>query len=186
MEAKAHTKLAKRRSRPATDWEEAFAYYASLPPSERSYAAVASRLGVSRRTVEGHGYREHWKQRLRAIEQEAARRTQESLISGRVEEVQKIQQLIDESLLGYAKRLQDGMRMTPADLERMNRLSRALLDEIDETASAEASAITAEPPERTVAHAEAVITALARAGALEALGLTYTPVASQPDGEGVS
>lgn len=170
------------------DQEEEFLYYGSLPPGERSYEAVAKHFGNSPRTVEKHGRDGRWKQRLREIDQEAARRSQELLISGRVEELQQLQGLINASLLAYAQRLQEGrMNMGPVDLERLNRLSRALLDELDETASGEAAAATAGPPERTVAHAEAVITALARAGALAELGLTYTPVeATTPDEEGDS
>ncbi len=76
-----------------------------------------------------------------------------------------MQELIDASLLGYSQRLREGMRMTPADLERLNRLSRALLDELDETATADAAASVAKPQERTVEHAQAVVAALAETGA---------------------
>ncbi len=178
----------KRKARTVVDQEEEFAYYASLPPAERSCAAVAKHFGNSPRTVEKHCTDGRWRQRLREIDQEAARRGQELLISGRVDELQKMQELIDASLLGYAQRLREGtMRMAPADLERLNRLSRALLDELDETASGEASAAAAGPPGRTVEHADAVIAALAKAGALEELGLTYTRVGvREPDGEGGS
>jgi hypothetical protein len=176
----------KRKARIVADQEEEFVYYRSLPPGERSYEAVAKHFGNSRRTVEKHGRDGRWRQRLREIEQEAARRSQELLITGRVEELQKMQHLINASLLAYAQRLQEGrMNMGPVDLERLNRLSRALLDELDETASGEAAAAMAGPPERTVAHAEAVVAALAKAGALEELRLTYTPVeATESDGEG--
>ena len=37
--------------RPAIDWEQAFAFYASLPAERRSYQAVADKFGVSVRTV---------------------------------------------------------------------------------------------------------------------------------------
>jgi hypothetical protein len=160
-------------ARAVIDWEgEAFTVYVA----EGSYAAVARHFGVSVRTVETHGRRDRWKHRRREIEQEAAQRNRELLVSGRVEEVQRIQELIDASLLGYSERLREGMRMTPADLERLNRLSRALLDELDETTSPDAAAAAARSPERSVEHAQAVIVALAEAGALEELGLTYTPV----------
>jgi hypothetical protein len=162
-----------RRARRPIDWEgEAFAVYVA----EGTCAAVARHFGVSVRTVETHCARGQWKQRRRQIQQEAALRSQELLILGRVEEVQKLHELIDATLTGYSQRLQEGMRMTPADLERLNRLSRALLDELDETATADAAASASKPPERTAEHARSVITALAEAGALEALGLTYTPV----------
>lgn len=38
------------RGRPACDWEQAFVYWAALPPERRSYAAVAAEFGVSART----------------------------------------------------------------------------------------------------------------------------------------
>ena len=162
-----------KRARGPIDWEgDAFAAYLA----GGTCGAVAEHFGVSVRTVQTHCARGRWRQRRREIQKEAALRAQELLISGRVDEVKKLQELIDASLLSYSQRLQEGMRMTPADLERLNRLSRALLDELDETATVDAAASADKPPERTPEHAKAVITALAETGALEALHLTYTPV----------
>ena len=33
------------RGRPALDWNQAFLYYAALPPEQRDYATVAAELG---------------------------------------------------------------------------------------------------------------------------------------------
>src|SRR5690242_14942489 len=119
----------KRGTRPAIDWEEAFAFYAALPPGERSYAAVAAEFGVSVRTVETHGRDERWKARLLAIKEETRSRTAEALIEARVEEVEKLRRLIEASFVAYAEALRAGMRMGPGDLERLNRLSLALIEE---------------------------------------------------------
>ncbi len=48
----------------------AFSAYVELGP-RRSYAAVAARLGVCRRTVAGVGARERWPARARAIDRRA-------------------------------------------------------------------------------------------------------------------
>lgn len=155
----------------AVDWEAAFAFYAALPPRERTYAAVAAEFNVSPRTVETHGRSDHWKQRLRTIDTETAARTVDALVDARVEEINKLRRLIEASLFAYAERLREGMRMSPADLERLNRLSLALIDEaanprIDPTTD------NKETEARTPEHSVAVLEALAESGALAALGLT--------------
>ena len=172
----------KRGARAAIDWEAAFAYYAALPPPERSYAAVAAQFAVSVRTVETHGRQEQWKDRLEAIKEETRSRTAEALTEARVEEIEKLRRLIDASLVGYAEQLRGGMRMTPADLERLNRLSLALIEE----ATAPRQTPEGDPQdavERTVEHASAVLDALAETGALEALGLTRNPQPADEDAD---
>jgi hypothetical protein len=168
MTAKAN---GRRGARAAIDWEAAFSYYASLPPAERSHRAVAEKFGVSVRTVETHGRTERWKERLRQIAAETRKRNVDALVEARVEEIEKLRRLIDASFVGYADGLRNGMRMSPGDLERLNRLSRAL---IDEAAAPQPTSEEHEQPERTLEHADAVLDALAETGALEALGLTRT------------
>jgi hypothetical protein len=167
--------------RPAIDWEDAFAFYASLPAPARSYAAVAVEFGVSVRTVEGHGRREAWRERSRAIEREAARETNDSLRAARVEQLHKLLRLVDASLIGYADKLRQGaVRMTPADLERLHRLWRELGAELGEQTDPE-EAEPPRPPARTPAHTRAVIDALEQCGALERLGLRRTtPTPTKP------
>jgi hypothetical protein len=158
----------RNRGRSWVDWEELYVYYASLPPGKRSYAAVAAKFGVSVRTVETHGRTERWQERVRALKQEVANRNQEMLVEGRVEEEQTIRRLIGASLIAYEERLGEGMRMGPADLERLHRLSRTLLDELTESGqTSESSAASVCTPE----HQAAVLDALAETGALEKLGL---------------
>ncbi len=160
-----------KRGKTSVDWEAAFAYYAALPPGERSYAAVGVHFNVSPRTVETHGRTGGWKQRLRAIDAETAARTVDVLSDARVEEVHKLRRLIEASLITYAERLRDGMRMSPADLERLNRLSLALIDETTNPRlrpSTDEHITDARRPE----HTAAVLDALEEIGALEAIGLT--------------
>jgi hypothetical protein len=123
------------------------------------------------RTVETHGRSERWKERLRAIRKEAAARTADALADARVEEINKLRRLIDASLIGYAERLREGMRMSPADLERLNRLSLALIDETTNP-PLKSGAPQSDQSERTPEHTEAVLAALEETGALAALGLT--------------
>jgi len=171
----------KRGARAAIDWEAAFAFYAALPPAERSYQAVANEFSVSVRTVETHGRDEEWKARLQAIKAETRARTAEALTDARVEEVHKLRRLIDASLVSYAEGLRKGaMRMSPVDLERLNRLSLALIEEAT-SPHVVSDADQGESPERTTEQASAVLDALAEAGALEALGLTRITQASEQD-----
>lgn len=161
-------------ARPVIDWDDAFFYYGGLPPAERSYAAVAAKFGVSVRTVETHGRKEKWKERVSEITVETRARTADSLIEARVAEVEEMRHLINASLAGYAEALRKGMRMSPADLERLNRLSLALTEEVlsPQPLGREDNA---ERAVRTTEHASAVLDALAETGALEALGLTRIP-----------
>jgi hypothetical protein len=152
-----------------------------LPPAERSYQAVADEFGVSVRTVETHGRDEQWKARLHAIRAETRARTAEELIEGRVEEIHKLRRLIDASLVSYAEGLRNGkMPTSPADLERLNRLSLALIEEAT-APHVVPDADEDEPPERTIEQTSAVLDALAEPGALEALGLTRIPQESDQD-----
>ena len=160
-----------RGARSAIDWEAAFVHYGSLSSAERSYAAVAAEFGVSVRTVESHGRKEKWKERVLAITMETRARTADSLVEARVAEVEEMRRLINASLVGYAEALRDGMRMSPADLERLNRLSLALNEEATNPRPLGRDQ-TGEPVDRTPEHVRAVIDALAETGALEEIGLT--------------
>jgi hypothetical protein len=160
--------------RASVDWEAAFAFYASLPAGERSYGKVAARFAISPRTVERHGRLGGWKQRLREIGERAAAATDQSLADARAEEVRKMARLIEASLVGYAEKLRAGqVRMTPADLERLHKLSRQLSDEVEQPAQTRPG--EEEPPPRTPEHVAAVVRALKETGALDSLGLTASP-----------
>lgn len=66
MTGSASRRPGSERGRPAIDWLAAFVFFASLPAESRSYAAVADRFGVSRRTVETHGQRASGQVRITA------------------------------------------------------------------------------------------------------------------------
>lgn len=98
------------------DREEAFQYWASLPLDGRSYAAVATRFGISPRTVERYARDGSWRQRLREIETEAARRADEELGRRRAKQLADFQQLIEASCVTYARQLAGGqVRITASD-----------------------------------------------------------------------
>lgn len=102
--------------RPALDWERAFAYYASLPPERRCYRAVADEFAVSVRTVEKHGRAGRWRERVRAIQAEAAGRADEALARAWGERLADIEKLVDASFVSYAQRLRSGTaRVTASD-----------------------------------------------------------------------
>jgi hypothetical protein len=67
----AERKRGSDRGRAALDWNQAFLFYAGLPPEQRSYAAVAAEFGVSARTVERHGRKERWRERAHELDREA-------------------------------------------------------------------------------------------------------------------
>jgi hypothetical protein len=92
----------------------------------------------------------------------------------RVAAIEKMRRLIDASLDAYAEALRNGMRMGPADLEKLNRLSLVITEEAL-TAQPLGREAPAERPLRTTEHTRAVLGALAQTGALEALGLTLLP-----------
>jgi hypothetical protein len=164
--------------RPAIDWEPAFAYYAQLPPEQRSYRAVADQFGVSVRTVERHGREEHWQLRLSEIEAEVIANMNAAIVEARSEQRTNTVKLIQATLIGYAEKLRRGeIRMTPGDLEKLYRLFLQLETELDSQPS------TVDTPNTTTPlpsgeHLIAVIEALAQTGALEQLGLQRIPPAA--------
>jgi hypothetical protein len=146
--------------RAAIDWDAAFAFYAGLPPVERSYRAVATHFGVSTRTVETHGRRDRWRERSRRIDREARVVAERRIGKTRAEQIANVLELIGASLNGYREQLQDGeVPFRPADLPRLVKLLNDL--SIEETGPAEAPT-TAGPAESlpSVEHMAGVIAAL--------------------------
>ena len=159
--------------RPAIDWEQAFAFYASLPPASRSYQAVADEFEVSVRTVEKHGRSGHWKQRLQAISTHTAAQTNKAIGNARADHLVDLSKLIQASLVGYAEKLRRGdVRMSPGDLERLHKLWQQLCTELAQPdADASTTTTTVVAATRAPEHTAAVIAALRETGALTALGL---------------
>jgi hypothetical protein len=118
------------RGRAAINWEAAFQYYASLPAESRSYGAVASRFRVSQRTVETHGRHDHWRERLRRIEADAAHQADQQLGRARAEQVADFHRLIEASCVTYARQLASGqVRVTASDLVGLIKASLLLYGE---------------------------------------------------------
>ena len=158
--------------RPTIDWEQAFIYYASLPAEGRRYQAVADKYGISVRTVEKHGRNEQWKQRLQAINAQAAAETNNALGQARAEHLVDLAKLIEASLIGYAEKLRRGdVRMGPADLDRLHKLWQQLSDELSQPSKPASTDPPAPAATRPPEHTAAVIEALRETGTLAALGL---------------
>ncbi len=115
------------RGQPLVDWEAAFSYYASLPPETRSYAAVAKRFGVSARTVETHGRRGRWRDRIAAIEAAAATQADRKLSRARADQLADFHKLIDATCVAYARQLASGqVLVTTSSLVGLIKLSLQL------------------------------------------------------------
>src|SRR5579864_675351 len=178
--------------RPAIEWEDAFAFYASLPAPVRSYAAVAAEFGVSRRTVEEHGAREHWQERVRAIEADAAATVAAELSQAQAEQRAEIIQIAKAVLLRFAHQLRTGeARISGAEFQRVSTFLLELMDDAD-AASASGDPATAAPgaaaPARPREDKAAVLQALQESGALADLLAALAPPAptdneEQEDGD---
>lgn len=155
--------------RPLIEWNQAFLFYAGLPPDQRSYQLVADEFGVSVRTVERHGRSERWKERARGLDRSAAAAAAERVRDQRTEKLLDVEKLIDASYLTYATQLRDGkVRMSPADLPRLHKLRSDLWTETDTPAAepVEPEIVEAIDPAE---HRLQVLRALDAAGVLERL-----------------
>jgi hypothetical protein len=160
------------RGRTAIDWQQAFHYYAALPPDQRDYRNVAEHFGVSVRTVERHGLNKHWRASAEEIDREAAEAARATLAGQRATKLSETSQLIDASYVAYAQQLRDGkVRISPADLARLDKLRRELWNESDATAPPPQRRTAAEPAD-PVAHKLEVLRALRDAGILDRLDET--------------
>jgi len=170
------------RGRPAIDWQAAFAFYVSLPAPVRSYQAVADEFVVSRRTVEEHGAREGWKERLRAIEAEAAATVAEQLSQAQAEQRAEIMQIAKAMLLRFAHQLRTGEgRITGAEFERVSRFLLELIENTETISTAPAAGKLASPVAsgggRSAEEKAQVVHALHESGALSDLLTALTPAA---------
>jgi hypothetical protein len=168
----AERKAGSNQGRATIDWQQAFLYYAALPPDQRDYNAVADRFKVSVRTVEKHGLKERWRDRTQAIDAEAASAAAATLAKERATQLAQVDKLIDASYLTYANQLRDGrVRVTPADLPRLQKLRRELWDDParDPPPATTPAPAPATTTEEKLAHKLAVLRALRDAGALERL-----------------
>lgn len=167
------------RGRPAIDWEQAFQFYASLPDPQRNYQAVATKFGVSVRTVEKHGRIEGWKQRLARVHTEAATHADARLGEQRAEKLAEVELLIDATMTTYAHQLRSGsVRVAPVDLQRLFKLREELWAQeaaqngARRAAQAAASAATEADGETRMVE---LVRALHDAGAFERLRNLLSP-----------
>lgn len=86
--------------------DEAFAYYVALGPG-RSYALVAEKFNVSRRTVLRAADRDQWSERLQAIEKEAHAVTDKQLARDQQEMALRHRKLLLAMASRAAKAIQD-------------------------------------------------------------------------------
>lgn len=167
-----------RRGRPSIDWEEAFGYYASLPDAERSYRAVADHYDISVRTVEAHGRKAHWRERLARIKAEAAATADQQLAETRAQQIAELNLLIDASLTTYAQQIRAGtVKVVPGDLVRLYKLREELVAQEALARDADSARIVAiEEPQDAEARKRELVAALVEAGAFERLrNLTDPP-----------
>jgi len=131
------------RGRPACDWAAACTFWLSLPSERRSYAAVAEEFGVSIRTVEKHARLEHWQERLRHVQAQAAVRTDEALARAWAEQLAEYEKLAAASFITYAQQLRSGgVRITASEFVGLVKLMLQLRGE--PTARVELSADSGE------------------------------------------
>ena len=121
------------RGRTATDWEDAFAYWAALPPERRQYAVVADRFGVSVRTVQKHARVERWRERQRRIQVQAASELDKRLGHAQAEQTAEIIQIGKATLIRYAEQLRRGdTRIRASEFERISKFLLHLLAQSEE------------------------------------------------------
>lgn len=157
--------------RAAVDWEEAFLFYASLPPKRRDYQAVAERFKVSRRTVERHGLSERWRERARELDRESVKAAAEQIRDERTAGLLNTQKLIDASFVEYANQLVSGqIKMNPNHIPRLydlrERIWRHQDDEVEQHREQERQPADPIDP---IEHKRQVLRALEDAGALYGL-----------------
>ncbi len=103
--------------------EEAFAVFCSLPVEERSYTAVAEKLGVNLTTVKRWGSRGKWRQRLQQRDLAIARKAADRAGAGQVDARTRQTKLVELGLIKLANAIAQGeIKGTFGDLDRLVRL----------------------------------------------------------------
>jgi hypothetical protein len=156
--------------RPVIDWDEAFLYYASLSPEQRSYRAVANQFGVSVRTVERHGRDKRWKEQARELDRSAAKLAVERLRNERVESLIDTEKLVQASMVTLASQLRAGtVKVRPSDLPGLHKLRTVIWEQAD--SYGEDEPLTQQPVDTTdrLERKREVLWALDDAGVLQQL-----------------
>ena len=107
--------------------EEAFAFFVSLPPERRQYAAVAEQFGVSLATVRLWGSKGNWRKRVLGKEIDLVRRTADRVQAGEIDTRTRHGKLVELGLIKLANAIARGeVKPTYGDLDRLVRLEGAL------------------------------------------------------------
>lgn len=93
--------------RPMIDWEEAFAYYATLDPTVRALRLVAERFGISLKTVKRRSSELGWSARLKEIEAQAREQANGMIVRDRAVRIQESIVMIDRARLRFLEQLND-------------------------------------------------------------------------------
>ena len=111
---------------------EAFALYVGLGES-RSYTAICQKYGVSKRAVVALAQRHHWPERLREIEEEAARRLRESqvvsIVEARERHLKALKIMQAKALTGLREKSVRSVGEAARTLEAAIKLERLILGE---------------------------------------------------------
>ena len=107
--------------------EEAFAFFAALPPEQRAYATVAERFAVNLTTVKRWAAAGGWRRRVQEREVAIARKAADSVdstaVSGRARQIK----LLELALVKLVNAIAEGsVRGSYGDLDRLLRLEGIL------------------------------------------------------------
>jgi DNA-binding transcriptional MerR regulator len=107
--------------------EKAFAFYASLPPEQRQYAAVAEHFGVSLATVRLWGSKGNWRRRVLEKEIETVRKAADRVQATEMDTRTKHGKLVELGLVKLATAIaREEVKPTYGDLDRLVRLEGSL------------------------------------------------------------
>ncbi len=111
--------------------EEAFAFYASLDPKERRYAAVAEKFRVSLPTVKLWASKGIWRQRAAERDVRVVRKAMDKAETDETNTRTRYLQIVHLALMKLAKGIAEGdVKGTFSDLDRLVRL-KVFLEEPD-------------------------------------------------------
>jgi hypothetical protein len=92
----------------AIDWDRAFAFFASLDQTERSYPAVAQQFSVSLTSVKKHGKAERWIERAEALDKRAVEQANRRVVKSRSERIADAIECAVEARAAYVRDLKSG------------------------------------------------------------------------------
>jgi hypothetical protein len=92
----------------AIDWDRAFAFFASLEPTERSFQRVADEFPVSYTSVKKHAKAERWIERAEALDKRAAEQANRQIVKARSERIADVIEIAVEARRVYLEQLKGG------------------------------------------------------------------------------